>query len=82
MYVVFEFSITCNAPLHGDGQLPRPRHRLDDDVGLGDTAGLELPHRPLQQRLDDAAVPPGVDDADAQAAAVVLLRRGAINGMR
>lgn len=77
MYVTRE-----QLPLNGDGQLPRPRHRLHDDVGLGHAARQQLLRRPLQERLDDAAIPPRVHDADSQASAIVLLRRGALDGVR
>ena len=69
-----------HAPLHGDGQFPRPRHGLDDDIGLGDAAGSELLDGAGQQRLDDAGIPPRVHDADAQPAAVMLLRSRALDG--
>lgn len=65
-------------PSDGNGKLPRPGHRLHDDVRLLDAAGEQLILGALDQRLDDGAVPARVHDADAQAAAVVLLRRGAL----
>jgi len=65
-------------PLHSNGQLPRSRDALDDNVALLHPAGEQLGLGALKQRLDDAIVPAGVDDADAQSTAVVGLRRGAL----
>lgn len=64
----------CGLPLNSEGELPGSRDGLDDDVGLLDAAAEELLHGTLDEGLDDGRVPAGVDDADAQGAAVVLLR--------
>lgn len=62
------------SPLNGYGKLPGAWDGLDDDVALLDATGLQLVERALDEWLDDSDVPPGMDDANAQAAAVVLLR--------
>lgn len=61
------------SPLDADWQLPGPRDRLDDDVALLYATCEQLRLGALKQRVDDLGVPPGVDDANAQAGAVVLL---------
>lgn len=66
-----------SAPLDGNWELPRARDRLHHDVGLVDAALEQLRLGARQQGLDDGVVPPRVDDADAQRAAVVDLRGGA-----
>lgn len=71
---------TLDIRLDGNGQLPRARDRLDDNVALLDAAAQQLVLGALEQRLDDGRVPAGVDDADAQGAAVVLLRGRAFEG--
>lgn len=63
-------------PLDGNWQLPGAGDGLHDDVGLLHAAGEQLGLGPLQQRLDDGLVPPGVHDANAQGAAVMLLGCG------
>ncbi len=62
-----------NVPLRGNGKLPGPGTRLHDNVGLLDAALEKLGLGAGDERLDDGGVPAGVDDADAQAGAVVLL---------
>lgn len=71
---------TLDIRLDGNGQLPRAGDRLDDNVALLDAAAQQLVLCSLEQRLDDGRVPAGVDDADAQGAAVVLLRGRAFEG--
>lgn len=71
----------CVIPLNANGQLPRARDRLDDDVALRDAAGQQLGLGTLQQRVNDLGVPSRVHDADAQAGAVVLLGGGALHGV-
>lgn len=53
-------------PLDGNGQLPRARARLHDNVGLLDAAGEQLLLCARHERLDDGRVPAGVHDGDAQ----------------
>lgn len=60
-------------PLDGDGELPRAWARLDDNVGLLDTAGQQLLLGAGDEGLDDGLVPAGVDDGDAQGRALVVL---------
>lgn len=60
-------------PLHSEGELPGSRDRLNDDVGLLDTAAEQLLLGALNEGLDDGRVPAGVDNTNAQGAAVVLL---------
>lgn len=67
-------SLNCNSRFDGNGQLPRARDRLNHDVLLLDTACQQLVLAALEQGLDDGGIPAGVDDTDAQGAAVVLLR--------
>lgn len=69
---------TGGAPLRGKGELPRARTRLDDNVGLADAALGEFGPGALDERLDDGRVPARVDDGDAQARAVVVLGRRAL----
>lgn len=67
-------------PLNSYGKLPGAGARLDDNVGFLD-AGLEqLGLCAGDEGLDDGHVPARVDDADAQAGAVVVLRSGALDG--
>lgn len=61
--------------MDGDGQLPRSGNGLHDDVGLLNAKTQQLVLGALDQRIDYGGVPARVHDADAQAAAVVLLRR-------
>lgn len=68
-------------PLDANWQLPGPRDRLDDDVALLDAAGKQLRLGALQEGVDDLGVPAGVDDADAQAGAVVLFWGWALHGV-
>lgn len=70
-----EGKLDCVAPLDSNWKLPRARDRLDHNVGLLDTALEQLGLGSGQKRLNDGVVPAGVDDADAQATAVVVLRR-------
>lgn len=65
-------------PLDGHGELPGAGDRLDDNVGLGDAARKQRLLGALQERVDDGSVPAGVDDANAEAGAVVLLGNGAL----
>lgn len=60
-------------PLDSDGQLPGARAGLDNNVRLLDTSGQQLGLGSGHERLDDGRVPTGVDDANAQAGALVLL---------
>jgi hypothetical protein len=69
-----------NLPLDSNGKLPRAGAGLDDNVGLLDTSLEELGLCAGDERLDDGDVPARVDDADAQAGAVVVLRSGAFDG--
>lgn len=69
-------------PLDRERQLPRPRNGLGHNVGFLDAAGKELVLGALDEWLDDRGVPAGVDDADAQGAAVVLLRGRALERHR
>lgn len=59
--------------MNGNGKLPGTGARLNDNVGLLDAALEKLGLGAGDERLDDGRVPAGVDDADAQAGAVVLL---------
>lgn len=67
-------------PLNADGQLPRARHRFDDNIALGHAAGEQLGLGAFQERVDDFGVPSCMHNADAQAGAVVLLGGGALHG--
>lgn len=69
-----------NLPLDSNGKLPRAGARLDDNVGLLDSGFQELGLCAGDEGLDDGNVPARVDDADAQAGAVVVLRSGALDG--
>lgn len=69
-----------NLPLDSNGELPCAGARLDDNVGLLDTGFQELGLCAGDEGLDDGNVPARVDDADAQAGAVVVLRSGALDG--
>jgi hypothetical protein len=61
-------------PLDGNGKLPCARARLDDNVGLLYTRFQKLGLCAGDEGLDDGGVPAGVDDADAQVGAIVVLR--------
>lgn len=67
-------------PLDADWKLPGPWNRLDHDVALLDAAREQLRLGALQEGVDDLGVPAGVDDADAQAGAVVLFWGWALHG--
>lgn len=67
-------------PLNTDRELPRAGDGLDHDVALVDAACEQLRPGALQEGVDDLGVPAGVDDADAQAGAVVLLGGGTLHG--
>lgn len=67
-------------PLDSNGKLPCAGARLDDNVGLLHTSFQELGLCASDEGLDDGNVPARVDDADAQAGAVVVLRSGALDG--
>lgn len=75
-----EWEEGSNLPLDGNGKLPCAGARLDDNVGLLDTGFQELGLCAGDEGLDDGDVPARVDDADAQAGAVVVLRSGALDG--
>lgn len=66
-------------PLDSNGKLPCTWARLDDNVGLLDTGFQELGLCAGNEGLDDGDVPARVDDANAQAGAVVVLRSGALD---
>lgn len=61
-------------PLDANGEFPRARHRLDNNVALLYAAGQQLRLGALEERVNDLGVPSRMDDADAQAGAVMLLR--------
>ena len=65
-------------PLDGDGKLPGTRAGLDDNVGVLDAGLDELGLGTGHEGLNDGLVPAGVDNGDAQAGAVVLLRGGTL----
>lgn len=67
-------------PLGGNGKLPGARAGLHDNVGLLDAALEELGLCAGDEGVDDGGVPAGVDDADAEAGAVVLLGGRALEG--
>lgn len=69
-----------NSPLHGNRQLPRSRARLHHNVGLLDAALEKLGLCAGHEGVDDGGVPARVDDGDAEAGAVVLLRGRALEG--
>lgn len=62
-----------NIPLDSNRQLPAPGDRGHYDVVLLHAGLKELGLGALEERLDDGVVPAGVDDADAQGAAIVHL---------
>lgn len=68
----------CDAPLDSNWKLPRARNRLNHNVGLLDAALEQLGLGSREERLNNGVVPAGVDDADAQATAVVVLRGGSL----
>lgn len=65
-------------PLDSNGELPGAGARLNNNVGLLDTAGEELLLCTGDEGLDDGRVPAGVDDGDAQVGAIVVLRGGTL----
>jgi hypothetical protein len=64
-------------PLDCNWQLPGPRDGLHDNVGLGYSAFEQFGLGSLEQGAYDAVVPPGVDDGDAQAGAIMANGGGA-----
>ena len=56
-------------PLDGKGELVAARHALRNDVFILDPAGCEGLSDARDERIDDAGVPPRVDDGDAQGGA-------------
>lgn len=66
-------------PLNPNGQLPRARHRFNNNVALGHAARQQLCLGALQQRVDDLGVPARMHDANAQAGAVMLLGGGTLH---
>lgn len=51
---------------------------MDDNVGFLNSSCQKLLLGASHKRIDDGRVPTRVDDTDAQAGAVVVLRRGAL----
>ena len=50
---------------------------MHDNVGLGNSAFEKLGFGPLEESVYDSVVPPGVDDGDTQAGAIVADGGGA-----
>lgn len=63
--------------LTSKGELVAAGNRLDDNVLLLDTLGLELLDGAVDERLDDGVVPASVNNTDTERRAIVLRgRRG------
>lgn len=65
----------------GDGEFPGPGDGLHHDIGLFDARGEEFCFCAGDERFDYCRVPAGMDDANTQGAAIVLLSlTGAFEG--
>ena len=71
---------SSDSPLDCDRELPRARDRLNHNIAVLYAASPELVEGAFEKRFDNGGVPAGVDDTDAQAAAIVFLSRGTFDG--
>lgn len=58
---------------HSNGEFPRPRNGLNNDVRFFDSGREELGLGAGEEGFNYCSVPASMDDADAEIAAVVLL---------
>lgn len=72
------FILVMHVPLHSNGQFPRSRARLNNNVALLHTRLEKLGLGTGNKRLNDGRIPSGVDNGDAQRRAVVLLGSGTL----